>query len=64
MHDLAIAALTLRRLQHQYQIGGAEEANLVALLGGEIAERDRQVGLAHARGPEKPHPSPPVHNEL
>src|SRR5271165_593631 len=32
MHGLAVTALTLSRFQHQNQIGGTEEASLVALL--------------------------------
>jgi hypothetical protein len=55
MHDLAIAALALRGLQHQHQIGRTEEPRLVALLGGEVAERDREMSLAHARGSEEDH---------
>jgi len=51
MHDLAIAALALRRLQHQHQIGCAEEASRVALVGGEIAERNRKMGLPTPEGP-------------
>src|SRR5579863_2616307 len=37
-HELAIAVLMLHRLQHQQQIGGAEEASLVALPGWRVAE--------------------------
>ncbi len=55
MHRLAIAALTLGGFQHQHQIGRAEEASLVALLSSEIAERDREMSLAHARGPQEHH---------
>jgi len=50
MHDLAIAALALRRFQHQHQIGRAEEPRFVTLLGSEIAERDREVRLTCRSG--------------
>ena len=53
MHDLAIAALALHGFEHQHQSGRAEEAGFVTLLGGEIAERDREVGLTDARGSEE-----------
>jgi len=49
MHDLAIAALTLRGFQHQHLISRAEQAGLVALLDRQIAERDGRVRLAPAR---------------
>src|SRR5580704_10281116 len=55
MHDLAITVLTLRGLQHQHQIGRGKETGLVALLSGEIAERDREMSLAHARRSEEDH---------
>ena len=47
------AALALRRLERHDQIGGRGEAHLVAVLGGEVAERDRQMRLADAGGAEK-----------
>jgi hypothetical protein len=40
---------------HQHQIGRPEEAGLVAPLSREVAERDREVSLAHARWSEKYH---------
>src|ERR1700688_748869 len=55
MHDLAIAALALRGFEHQHQIGRTEEAGLVTLLSGEIAERDREVSIADARWSEEHH---------
>ncbi len=45
----------MRRFQHQDEVGRAEEASFVPFLSGEIAERDREVGLAHARRPEEHH---------
>src|SRR6516164_2098286 len=39
-------ALSLRRLERHDQIGGGGEAHLVAVLGGQVAECDRQVRLA------------------
>jgi len=45
----------VRRFQHQDEVGRAEEASFVPFLSGEIAERDREVGLAHARRPEEHH---------
>jgi hypothetical protein len=55
MHHFAVAALALRGLEHQHQVGRTKETGLVTLLGGEIAKRDRQVGLADARGSEEYH---------
>jgi len=54
MHRLAISALTLRSFQHQHEVGRTEKAPLVALLRGEVAERDRQVGLWVLPTPEGP----------
>ena len=46
VHGFAETALALRRLQHERQIGRAYEPHLPGSLGGEIAERDGQMGLA------------------
>jgi hypothetical protein len=55
MHGLSVTALALGGFQHQHQIGRAEEGRLVSSLSGEIAERDCEMGLAHARGSEEHH---------
>ena len=48
VHRLLPTALALRRLERHDQIGGGGEAHLVAVLGGQVAERDRQMRLADA----------------
>src|SRR5262249_27602832 len=53
MHDLAIAALALRGFEQQHQIGRAEEAGFVNLLGGGIADANREMGFTDARGFEE-----------
>ena len=53
VHRLLQPALALRRLQGEDQIGRGGEAHLPAALRGEVAERDRQVRLADAAGPEQ-----------
>ena len=53
MHRLFPAALPLRRLERHDQIGRRREADLVALLSGQIAERNRQMCLAYAGRAEK-----------
>ena len=47
-------ALAPRGLEHQHEVDRGGEAQLRAPLGRQVAQRDRDVGLAHARGPE-PH---------
>src|SRR5215469_13134011 len=55
MHHFAITALALGGFQHQHQVGGAEETGLVAALGGEITQCNREMGLANARWSEQHH---------
>src|SRR5690606_36408618 len=53
MHGLLQAALTLRRLQCQHQVGSRGKTHPPAPLGGEYTQGDGKMGLAGPRWPQE-----------